>query len=77
VTALIYEIHSKGSNLLQLQEKFGKRPGNKMIDPYWFRMNKFTNKPDYWNIDTNSWKLCKPGYMFDWDDEGSMVCVRN
>lgn len=74
MTAVMYKVAGKKTNMSQLQEKFGKRPGDYVVDPYWFRPNHFTGKLDLWNADTKSWQQVRPGQEFDWED-GVVKCV--
>lgn len=72
---MMYLTSGDKSNLHALQQRFGKRPGDYIVDPYWFRNNRFTNKADIWNPDTKSWRQIKVNEEFDFDDDGNVVRV--
>lgn len=68
-------LNNRDPNVAALNEKFGKRPGDYMTDPGWFRFNHFTKKVDLWNPKTKKWNRVTVGDVFDFDEEGNVVCV--
>lgn len=62
------------TNIETLMAKFGNRPGDYSIDPYWFRRG-MGNKPYVWDNKNKKWRLIRIGDEFDWDDEGNVVKI--
>ena len=59
----------------ELFRQFGARPGDYRVDPYWFRLNTLTGKPELWNPETKKWKRVNLNDRFEWDDNGNVVQV--
>lgn len=62
------------ADIKRLQEHFGERPGGYSVDKYYFRTS-IGNKPLYWEVETNTWKLLKNGMEFDFNEDGLVVRI--
>lgn len=58
----------------ELNRRFGDR-GGYIVDPYWFRINTLTGKPELWNAEKKKWNRINLSERFDWDDNGNVVQV--
>lgn len=67
------QLNSDLGGLAALHRTFGARPGDYHVDPYWFRLNTLTGKPELWNAKTKKWQRITLSDRFDWDDEGNVV----
>lgn len=69
-------VEDRQANLKRLQEKFGARPGNYRVDPWYFRFG-IANKPYWWDDYDRRWRMLKFGDEFDWDENGIMIKVND
>lgn len=75
-TVLIYNVKNagpgdgtKGSNFVEIQEFFGKRPGDYRIDPYYLRTG-MGSKPYFYDARRKKWSAIRRGDKFYFDSDG-------
>lgn len=59
-------------NYYKLQQLLGKRPGDKILDPYYIRTG-IADRPYFWNDERKKWERMSLGDLFTIHDDGSVT----
>ena len=60
------------NNYFKLQRLLGKRPGDKILDPYYLRTG-IGDQPYFWNDERKKWERVSQGDMFTIHEDGSVT----
>lgn len=56
-------------NFYLIQQKLGKRPGDKTVDPFYLRKG-LADRPYFWDTKTKKWRLLSLGDTIIVDEDG-------
>lgn len=66
------EILIDRDNYYKVQKLLGKRPGDKILDPYYLRTG-IGDRPYFWNDVTKKWERVSLGDLFTIHEDGSVT----
>jgi hypothetical protein len=59
-------------NFYKVQKLLGKRPGDKILDPFYIRTG-IGDRPYFWNDETKKWERMSLGDVLTIHDDGSVT----